>query len=81
MTAHRIFSNRLIHSRGQKMKRRFTVTLLLAGIAAAPLAGVPALPANAQETVAPSRDINLSIGRGELINVPGTMSDVFVAND
>ena len=63
------------------MKRRLTATLLLAGIAAAPLAGLPALPANAQESVAPSRDINLSIGRGELINVPGTMADVFVAND
>jgi pilus assembly protein CpaC len=81
MKANHTFSNRLIHSRGQKMNRRFTATRLLAGFAAAPLAGLPALPANAQETIAPSRDINLSIGRGELINVPGTMSDVFVAND
>ena len=63
------------------MKRRLTVTLLLAGIAAAPLAGLPALPVAAQETLAPSRDINLSIGRGELITVPGTMADVFIAND
>ncbi len=63
------------------MNRRLTATLLLAGIAFAPLAGLPALPANAQETVVPSRDIALSIGRGELINVPGTMADVFVAND
>jgi pilus assembly protein CpaC len=81
MTMHRILGNRRISSRGQTMNRRLTATLLLAGIAAAPLAGLPALPANAQETVAPSRDINLSIGRGELINVPGTMTDVFVAND
>jgi pilus assembly protein CpaC len=81
MTAYRFFGNRRIHSRGQTMNRRLTATLLLAGIAAAPLAGLPALPANAQESVAPSRDINLSIGRGELINVPGTMADVFVAND
>ncbi|MXO74892.1 secretion system protein [Altererythrobacter aerius] len=63
------------------MKRHFSATLLMAGIAAAPLAGLPALPANAQETIAPSRDINLSIGRGELIAVPGAMADVFVAND
>jgi len=63
------------------MNRRLTATLLLAGIAIAPLAGLPALPANAQESIAPNRDINLSIGRGELINVPGTMSDVFIAND
>ena len=76
MTTHAKF-----HSRGQTMKRRLTATLLLVGIAAAPLAGLPAQAANAQETIAPSRDLNLSIGRGELINVPGTMADVFVAND
>ena len=76
MTIHAKF-----HSRGKTMKRRLTATLLLAGIAVAPLAGLPAQAANAQETIAPSRDINLSIGRGELINVPGTMADVFVAND
>ncbi len=63
------------------MKRRLTATLLLAGIAAAPLAGLPALPVAAQETIAPNRNINLSIGRGELINVPGNMADVFIAND
>ncbi|MFA9200393.1 MAG: type II and III secretion system protein family protein [Cypionkella sp.] len=63
------------------MKRRLTATLLLAGLAAAPLAGITALPAAAQDTIAPSRDINLSIGRGELINVPGTMADVFIANE
>ncbi|WP_207912479.1 type II and III secretion system protein family protein [Parafrankia sp. BMG5.11] len=81
MTATRIYGKDLFHSRGQTMNRRFTSTLLMLGIAAAPLAGLPALPANAQETIAPSRDINLSIGRGELITVPGMMADVFVAND
>jgi len=78
MTAHRIAK---FHSRGNSMKRRFTATLLLAGLAAGPLAGLPALPANAQSTVAPAQTINLSIGRGELINVPGNMADVFIAND
>ena len=75
MTATRIFGKDLFHSRGQTMNRRFTSTLLMLGIAAAPLAGLPALPANAQETIAPSRDINLSIGRGELITVPGMMDE------
>ena len=69
------------HSRGTTMKRRFTATLLLAGLAAGPLAGLPVLPAAAQSVVSPTRDINLSIGRGELINIPGNMADVFVAND
>ncbi|WP_120718187.1 type II and III secretion system protein family protein [Tsuneonella amylolytica] len=63
------------------MKSRLTATLLLAGLAAAPLAGIPALPAQAQGTISPSQTINLSIGRGELVNVPGAMADVFVAND
>jgi pilus assembly protein CpaC len=63
------------------MKRRLTTTLLLAGLAAGPLAGLPALPAAAQNVISPTRDINLSIGRGELINIPGNMADVFIAND
>ncbi|MGI9376886.1 type II and III secretion system protein family protein [Altererythrobacter sp. FM1] len=63
------------------MKRRLISSLLIAGAAALPLVGLPAAPAEAQSTVSPSRSINLSIGRGELINIPGTMSDVFVAND
>ncbi|MGX7953207.1 type II and III secretion system protein family protein [Tsuneonella sp. HG249] len=63
------------------MKRRLSTTVLLAGLAVAPLAGLPVVPVAAQDTVAPTRDINLSIGRGELINVPGSMADVFVAND
>lgn len=63
------------------MKRRLTAKLLFAGIAAAPLATVPMAPATAQSVTRPSQDIVLSIGRGELVSVPGTMADVFVAND
>ena len=69
------------HSRGTTMKRRLTATLLLAGLAAGPLTGQTALPAAAQSVISPTRDINLSIGRGELINIPGNMADVFVANE
>ena len=58
-----------------------TAKLLLAGLALAPLAGTTTTTATAQSVIKPSQDIVLSIGRGELINVPGTMSDVFVAND
>lgn len=63
------------------MKRRLTATLLLSAIAVAPLAGVPAGIANAQSIKSPAQSIVLSIGRGELITVPGSMADVFVAND
>jgi len=63
------------------MKRRLTATLLLSAIAVAPLAGVPAGAANAQSVNRPSQDIVLSIGRGELINVPGSMADIFISNE
>ena len=73
-TTHRL------QQRGKSMKR-LTATMLMAGIAVAPLAGIPAGIANAQSVVRPASDIVLSIGRGELINVPGSMADVFVANE
>ena len=63
------------------MNRRLTAKMLLAGLALAPLAGMPTAPATAQSVVRPSQEIVLSIGRGELVNVPGSMADVFVAND
>ena len=66
---------------GRNMKR-FKAKLLLAGLAVAgPLAAVPTTTATAQQIQRPAQEIVLSIGRGELITVPGTMSDVFVAND
>ena len=59
-----------------------TAKMLLAGLALAPLAATTiTTTATAQSVIKPSQDIVLSIGRGELINVPGAMSDVFVAND
>jgi pilus assembly protein CpaC len=77
----RAVTARDIKPRGIPMKRRLTASLLLAGLAAAPLAGLPAGPASAQSVVRPNQDIVLSIGRGELINVPGNMADVFIANE
>lgn len=53
---------------------------VMGALALAPLTAIPAATANAQTVVRPSQDIVLSIGRGELINVPGAMADVFVAN-
>ena len=55
---------------------RLNRRLMLAGLAA-----LPAGPALAQAVTAPRGEIVLSIGKGELVTVPGTMSDVFVAND
>lgn len=68
--------------RGLKpMKRRLTAKMLLAGLALAPLAAIPTTVATAQGSVQPSQSIVISIGKGELINVPGSMADIFVADD
>ncbi|WP_338241122.1 type II and III secretion system protein family protein [Aurantiacibacter hainanensis] len=67
-------------SKGKTMQSRLYKTVLSAACALAPLAAVPAGPAAAQ-TVSPAQDIVLSIGRGELITVPGNMADIFVSND
>jgi pilus assembly protein CpaC len=63
------------------MNRRLMKTVLSAACALSPLAAVPAGPALAQSVTSPRSEIVLSIGKGELVTVPGTMSDVFVAND
>jgi pilus assembly protein CpaC len=68
-------------SRGNTMKSRLTKTVLIAACALAPLAAVPAEPAAAQAVTSPAQDVVLSIGRGQLVTVPGTMTDVFVANE
>ena len=70
-----------IKTRGKPMKRRLTAKLLLASLAIAPLASVPMGTATAQSVRSPAQDIVLSIGRGELVTVPGSMADVFIAND
>ena len=63
------------------MKRRLIATVMSATCAILPIAAAPVTPASAQAIIRPASDIVLSVGRGELISVPGTMSDVFVAND
>ncbi|NCP12625.1 MAG: type II and III secretion system protein family protein [Sphingomonadales bacterium] len=63
------------------MTRTFKMKLLGAALAAVPIAAMPAATATAQQVVSPAQEIVLSIGKGELVTVPGTMADVFVAND
>ncbi len=69
------------YSRGKTMQTRLLKSVLTAAVALAPLAAMPAGTAQAQTVISPAQDIVLSIGRGELINVPGNMADIFVAND
>jgi pilus assembly protein CpaC len=64
-----------------KMKVNSYAKALLAGLVALPMVAAPAGTATAQQVASPSEEIVLSIGRGELVTVPGTMADVFVAND
>ena len=63
------------------MKRRLTTKLLLASIALAPMAAAPTTTAIAQSVISPSEEIVLSIGSGELVNIPGNMADIFISND
>lgn len=63
------------------MKLSSKAKLLVAAVAAAPLTALPLATATAQQVMSPSQDIVLSIGNGQLVSVPGTMADVFVANE
>ena len=67
--------------RGKTMNRRLIATLLSAACAVAPLAILPTGGAHAQSVSRPANDIVLSIGRGQMVSLPGKMADVFVAND
>ena len=64
-----------------KSMNRLALTLLGAACAVVPFALVPAQQAGAQSVSRPANDIVLSIGRGQLVTVGGTMADVFVADD
>ena len=69
-------------AKGNSMNHRLASTLLTAAAALALPAALAPAPAAAQAAVTrPSQDIALSIGRGQLITVPGKMADVFVADD
>ena len=59
------------------MQKRCLQVLIALPMVAAPTEHV----ATAQQVVSPTEEIVLSIGRGELVTVPGTMTDVFVANE
>lgn len=66
---------------GYKMNVKTYTKALLAGIVALPMVAAPTGTATAQQVVSPSQEIVLSIGRGELVTIPGSMTDVFVANE
>lgn len=66
---------------GKSMKPRLLKTVLTAACALSPLAVTVPAPAFAQSIMRPVQSIDLSIGNGQLVNVPGAMTDVFVAND
>ncbi len=67
--------------RGPNMKAKSFAKSLMVGLIALPMVAAPSGMATAQQVVSPSDEIVLSIGRGELVTIPGSMADVFVAND
>lgn len=67
-------------TKGKKMNR-LAISLLTAACAVAPFTLVPTGTAQAQSVSRPANDIVISIGRGQLVSVGGTMTDVFVADE
>ncbi|MCJ2188171.1 type II and III secretion system protein family protein [Novosphingobium beihaiensis] len=63
------------------MKPRLIKSVLATACALAPLTVTVSAPVTAQSVVRPAQSIDLSIGNGQLINIPGAMTDVFVSND
>jgi len=79
---HRASLDRSIAQKGKAMTFSTIRTALFAACALAPVTLLAATPAPIASSVnRPSQDINLSIGAGQLISIPGTMTDVFVSND
>ncbi|KPF93816.1 secretion system protein [Novosphingobium sp. AAP83] len=71
-------------AKGSTMTRRLSLStsFISAALIALPAALIPATAVlHAQSVSSPSRTITISIGRGELITVPGRMADVFVADE
>src|SRR3546814_12002102 len=54
---------------------------LAVGLMAATLVAAPSQPAIAQAVQNANGSLELSVGRGRLVSLPATLSDVFVAND
>ncbi len=84
MIAHRTdtqLNPRIAQTRGKMMKRRLTAAFMGAACSVLPLGILPLGAAQAQSVARPSDMVELSIGRGKLVTVPGSMADVFVAND
>lgn len=64
-----------------KFKVAALARTLAIGLVATTLAAAPSAPAIAQAVQNASSSIELSVGRGRLVSLPASMSDVFVAND
>jgi pilus assembly protein CpaC len=60
--------------------RRARLAMKAAAALGLALAAAP-VPAFAQPTVAPSQEVTLSVGTGRLIQLNGTMEDLFIANE
>mgnify|MGYP002078630025 CR=1 FL=1 len=66
---------------GTSMKPRLFKGMLSLACALSPVALAVSTPVTAQSVVRPAQNIELGIGNGQLVNVAGAMTDVFVAND
>ncbi len=62
--------------------RKLAITVMFATAALpAMLIALPATPVSAQSITRPNSELVLSIGRGQLVNMPSNVADIFLAND
>ncbi|SEH18785.1 pilus assembly protein CpaC [Sphingopyxis sp. YR583] len=64
-----------------KLKATALARTLAIGLVAATLVAAPSAPVTAQAVQNASSSIELSVGRGRLVSLPASMSDIFVADD
>lgn len=74
-------TKRTTQSRGNRMKSRLTFSAIGAACTVLPLGLTSTTALQAQTMSRPANIVELSIGRGQLVNLPGNMTDVFVSND
>jgi pilus assembly protein CpaC len=77
----RAHATRSTAQKGRTMTLSTIRTALFAACAMAPAALHAATPPPVSSLNRPAQDISLSIGSGQLVSIPGTMTDVFVSND
>lgn len=69
------------HSQGGTKMKRMLASIAFAATALAPVGLAGTATTAAAQAARPANDIVISIGRGQLVNVSGRMTDIFIADE